>query len=170
MKDLRLIELKDGTVGILTRPQGQKGGKGKIGWITISSLDELSVDIINNAPLLENQFIDEEWGGANEPHLLTNGLVGILGHIASFDDKGNRHYYPMVFALNPETSAFSKMKLIATRNQFLPGPSKRPDLVDVVFSGGLIRKSDGSADLYAGISDAEAQKITIMDPFLSYEQ
>ena len=48
--------------------------------------------------------------------------------------------------------------------------SEIPDLVDVVFSGGLIRKSVGSADLYAGISDAEAQKITIMDPFLSYEQ
>ncbi|WP_078378748.1 MTP-1 family protein [Sutcliffiella halmapala] len=170
MKDLRLIELKDGSIGVLTRPQGEKGGRGKIGWTRISSLSELTVDVVNEAPILEGQFIEEEWGGANEPHLLANGLVGVLGHVASFDTEGNRHYYPMVFALNPETGNFTDMELIATRNQFLPGPSKRPDLVDVVFSGGLLRKMDGKAVLYAGISDAEAQKITIEDPFIKYER
>ncbi|PGY12047.1 DUF1861 family protein [Bacillus sp. AFS031507] len=170
MKDLRLVELKDGSIGVLTRPQGEKGGRGKIGWTRISTLAELSVDVVSEAPLLEGQFIDEEWGGANEPHLLANGFVGVLGHVASFDGEGNRHYYPMVFALDPETGAFSDMELIATRSCFLPGPSKRPDLVDVVFSGGLVRKQDGNAVLYAGISDAEAQKITILDPFLKYEQ
>jgi hypothetical protein len=60
-----------------------------------------------------------------------------LGHFASFDGEGNRHYYPMVFALDPETGTFSDIELIPTRSQFLPGPTKRPDLVDVVFSGGL---------------------------------
>ncbi|MFJ5762290.1 DUF1861 family protein [Neobacillus sp. NPDC093182] len=170
MKDLRLVELKDGSIGVLTRPQGEKGGRGKIGWTRISSLAELTLDVINEAPLLEDQFIDEQWGGANEPHLLANGLVGVLGHMASFDEEGNRHYYPMVFALDPETGGISDMKLIATRSNFLPGPSKRPDLEDVVFSGGLVRRPDGSADIYAGISDAEAQKITIVDPFLQYER
>jgi hypothetical protein len=169
MKDLRLVELKDGSIGVLTRPQGEKGGRGKIGWTRISSLTELTLTVIDEAPILEDQFIDEQWGGANEPHLLANGLVGVLGHIASFDEKGNRHYYPMVFAIDPETGAFSDMKLIATRSNFLPGPSKRPDLEDVVFSGGLVRKPDGTADIYAGISDAEAQKISIRDPFLQYE-
>ncbi|WML58872.1 DUF1861 family protein [Neobacillus sp. PS2-9] len=169
MKDLRLIELKDGSIGVLTRPQGEKGGRGKIGWTRIASLDELTIDVVEQAPLLEGQFIDEQWGGANEPHLLANGLVGVLGHIASFDEEGNRHYYPMVFALNPETGDISDIELIATRSHFLPGPAKRPDLIDVVFSGGLVRKADGTADMYAGISDAEAQKITIIDPFLQYE-
>lgn len=170
MKDLRLVELKDKSIGVLTRPQGEKGGRGKIGWTRIPSLSELTIEVINEAPLLENQFIDEQWGGANEAHLLSNGLIGVLGHIANFDEEGNRHYYPMAFGLDPETGSFSDMKLIATRSNFLPGPSKRPDLVDVVFSGGLIRNSDGSADLYAGISDADAQKITILDPFLQYER
>lgn len=170
MKDLRLLELNDGSIGVLTRPQGEKGGRGKIGWTRITSLGELTLDVINEAPLLEDQFIDEQWGGANEPHLLANGLVGVLGHIASFDEEGNRHYYPMVFALDPKTGGISDMKLIATRSNFLPGPSKRPDLEDVVFSGGLVRRPDGSADIYAGISDAEAQKITIVDPFLQYER
>jgi hypothetical protein len=170
MKDLRLIELKDGSVGVLTRPQGEKGGRGKIGWMRIASLDELTIDAIHDAPLLAGQFMDEEWGGANEPHLLTNGLVGVLGHIASFDQDGNRHYYPMAFALDPETAEVSDIRIICARKFFQPGPAKRPDLVDVVFSGGLVRNVDeGKAVLYAGISDAEAQKIVIDDPFLPYE-
>ncbi|WP_338788197.1 DUF1861 family protein [Metabacillus sp. FJAT-53654] len=169
MKDLRLIELKDGSIGMLTRPQGEKGGRGKIGFRRLPSLEQLTIEEIEKTPLLENQFIDEEWGGANEAHLLANGLIGVLGHIANFDDEGNRHYYPMVFAIDPETGDCSDIKLIATRSNFLEGPAKRPDLIDVVFSGGLVRKQDGTADLYAGISDADAQKISIEDPFLDYE-
>jgi hypothetical protein len=170
MKDIRLIELKDGSIGVFTRPQGEKGGRGKIGFTRIPSLDELNVKTIEEAPLLDNQFVDGEWGGVNELHLLSNGLIGVLGHIACFDQDGKRHYYPMVFVLDPDTMEISNIELIATRSHFLKGPAKRPDLADVVFSGGLIRKEDGTADLYAGISDAEAQKITIVDPFLKYER
>jgi hypothetical protein len=170
MKDIRLVELKDGSIGVLTRPQGDKGGRGKIGFVKIASLEELTTELIESASLLEGQFIEEEWGGANEAHLLSNGLVGVLGHIASFDGEGNRHYYPMVFILNPDTGEYSDIQLIGTRSDFLEGEAKRPDLVDVVFSGGLVRKSDGTAHFYAGISDAEAQKIVMEDPFLQFEK
>jgi Protein of unknown function (DUF1861) len=170
MKDLRLAELKDGSVAVVTRPQGEKGGRGKIGFASIPSLKELTLDVIEEAPLLEGQFAEGEWGGANELHILANGLIGVLGHIASFDDEGNRHYYPMVFALNPETGEHTEIQLIAIRDDFLAGDSKRPDLVDVVFSGGLVRKEDGTADFYAGISDAEAHKITVKDPFDQFEK
>ncbi|WP_411334039.1 MTP-1 family protein [Metabacillus indicus] len=169
MKDLRLVELKDHRIGVFTRPQGDKGGRGKIGFAKIDRLEDLTVELIDDVPLLSGQFTDDEWGGVNEVHLLSNGLLGVLGHIASFDEEGNRHYYPMTFVLDPETEAFSDISLIAVRDNFLPGEAKRPDLADVVFSGGLVRKEDGTADLYAGISDAEAQKITIDDPFLPYE-
>lgn len=168
MKDIRLIELTDGSVGIFTRPQGEKGGRGKIGFTKIDSLKDLSINVINEAPLLD-QFLDDEWGGANEVHLLSNGMLGVLGHIARFDKEGNRHYYSMVFKINPETRDYSNMQIIAERADFLEGPSKRPDLVDVVFSGGLIRYPNGKAELYAGISDATAQKITIPDPFTQLE-
>lgn len=170
MKDLRLAELKDGSIAVLTRPQGEKGGRGKIGFARIPSLKDLTLDVIEEAPLLEGQFAEGEWGGANELHILDNGLIGVLGHIASFDEEGNRHYYPMVFALNPETGEHTEIQLIAIRDDFLAGASKRPDLVDVVFSGGLVRKEDGTADFYAGISDAEAHKITIKDPFDQFEK
>ncbi|MEH7380530.1 DUF1861 family protein [Bacillus sp. JJ1533] len=169
MKDLRLVELKDGSIGIFTRPQGEKGGRGKIGFTKVKNIEELSVEVINDAPLF-NQFSDEEWGGANEIHLLSNGHLGVLGHIARFDDEGNRHYYSMVFSFNPENDEYSDIQIIAERADFLEGPTKRPDLVDVVFSGGLVRNADGNAELYAGISDADAQKIIIPDPFKPFEQ
>ncbi|UNK20271.1 DUF1861 family protein [Paenibacillus sp. N3/727] len=170
MKDLRLVELQDGSIGVFTRPQGDKGGRGKIGFARVNRLEDLSIDLINDTPLLDGQFTDEEWGGANEAHLLKNGYLGVLGHIASFDAQGDRHYYPMVFALDPATGQFSDIELIAVRNKFLPGAAKRSDLEDVVFSGGLVRNGDGTATLYAGISDAEAHRLTIADPFVKFEQ
>jgi len=57
------------------------------------------------------------------------------------------------------------MEIIATRNEFPPTEAKRPDLQDVVFSGGLVRHGDGTATLYAGLSDARAGCITLPDPF-----
>lgn len=170
MKDIRLIELPDGKIGVFTRPQGEIGGRGKIGFIIINSLDELNSEVIMKAELIEKQFIDEEWGGANEIHLLNNGLLGVLGHIARFDEEGNRHYYPVVFAFNPNTKEVTEMKIFATRSNFPEGPAKRPDLVDVVFSGGIRRLENGKAEFYAGICDAEAHKILIPDPFLEYEK
>ncbi|OAB40123.1 MTP-1 family protein [Paenibacillus glacialis] len=169
MKDLRLVELIDGSIGVLTRPQGEKGGRGKIGFTRISSLKDLTPEVIEEAPLLEGQFIEEEWGGGNEIHLLNNGLLGILGHIACFDTELDRHYYSMVFVLDPETREFSDIRLIAVRAEFVPGVSKRPDLRDVVFSGGLVRNLDGTANLYVGLSDAEAHRLTMADPFISFE-
>lgn len=165
MKDIRLVELQDGSIGVFVRPQGEKGDRGKIGFTKINSLDELTIEVINDAPLLK-QFIDEEWGGVNEVHLLPNGWLGVLGHIARFDEEGNRQYYAMTFILNPDNGEFTPIQIIAERADFLEGPAKRPDLVDVVFSGGLIRHPDGKAELYAGISDADAQKIVIPDPFI----
>ncbi|KJB88462.1 hypothetical protein AZ66_07175 [Paenibacillus sp. E194] len=170
MKDLRIVELQDGSVGVFTRPQGEKGGRGKIGYSRVNRLEDLSIELINNTSLLDGQFIDEEWGGANEAHLLSDGRIGVLGHIANFDAQGDRHYYPMVFVLDPATGKYSDIKLIAVRNKFLPGAAKRTDLVDVVFSGGLVRNGDGTAVLYAGISDAEAHRLTIADPFQEFEQ
>jgi hypothetical protein len=171
MKDLRLVELHDGQIGVFTRPQwkGKKGGRGKIGFFQVSSLDELTKKAVEEAPLLDQQFFDSEWGGANEAQRLRGGRIGVLGHIACYQKQG-RHYYPMVFTFDPKTGERTNIELIAVRANFVPGPSKRSDLQDVVFSGGLLRHEDGTATLYAGIGDAEAQRITIQDPFIRYEK
>lgn len=168
MKDIRLAELPNGEILVLTRPQGQVGGRGKIGFTKIKSIDDLNIDIINSAKIIDNQFIDEEWGGSNEIHVLNDNLVGVLGHIASFDEDGNRHYYSMTYSFNIDTNEASEIKIIAKRGDLPSGSAKRIDLVDVLFSGGIVRKTSGEAELYVGVSDAEAHKILIEDPFTEY--
>lgn len=170
MKDIRLCMMKDERILVLTRPQGVVGGRGKIGYLFISDLDELSAETIEKAVILENQFIPEEWGGANELHLLNDGRIGVLSHIARFDEEGNRHYYAAAFCFEPDTGAYSPMQMIAARKNFEAGASKRPDLCDVIFSGGLVRKEKGLIELYCGVSDAESHMTITADPFLIYEE
>ena len=93
MKDIRLVEMADGRIGIFTRPQGDVGGRGKIGFITVDSLEDVSSNIMEQAELLD-QFVDEEWGGANEVHVLKNGWLGVLGHIACFDNEETDTIFP----------------------------------------------------------------------------
>ncbi|WP_373228572.1 DUF1861 family protein [Cohnella sp.] len=170
MKDIRLIELPNGRIGVFTRPFGVAGATAVIGYTQIQSLDHLNEEALLGADLFLDQFLPSEWGGANEVHLLSNGLVGVLGHIAYYDEQRNRHYHSMTFAYDPYTGIKTPIKIIATRDLFPEGPSKKNDLADVIFSGGLQRLGDGLAVLYAGVSDAEAHRIVIPDPFDEYEQ
>ncbi|MFC4600347.1 DUF1861 family protein [Cohnella hongkongensis] len=170
MKDIRLIERDNGRIGVFTRPMMVDGARALIGYTEIETLDDLTEEAINGARLLRHQFLPEEWGGANEAHLLKGGLIGVLGHIAWMEEFNIRHYYPMVFVYNPDNHRYTQIKLIATRAMFPDGPAKRPDLQDVIFSGGLVRHEDGTATLYTGVSDAEAHAIRIPDPFLEYER
>jgi hypothetical protein len=169
MKDIRLIELADGRIGVFTRPQGAIGGRGQIGFLILQTLEELNSERLVRSHIFNDQFIEEEWGGVNEAQLLENGWIGVLGHIACMDPQGHKHYYSIVFALNPETLGRSPLKIIAERNDFPPGPGKRIGLEDVIFSGGLRRLGHGRAELSVGVSDAEAFRIEIPDPFEEYE-
>ena len=170
MKDVRLVELANGRIGIFTRPMMVDGFRALIGYAEVDDLSELNEHVIERAKLVRNQFIPDEWGGANEPHLLRNGMIGVLGHIARMEANNIRHYYPMTFGFDPATRRSTPLKLLAERSMFPSGPAKRPDLQDVLFSGGIVRMKDGSARMYTGVSDAEAHVIAIGDPFLEYEQ
>lgn len=167
MKDLRITELKDGTIGVFTRPQGSKGGRGKIGFTKIKRLNDLSIGVIQDAPILNDFFNDDEWGGINSIYPIDNDNIGLLGHIAKMDESGIKHYYPMTFVLDINSLKYKDVQIIAEREDFLPGPSKDVSLYDVVFSGGLEFK-DKKAILFAGISDIEAQTIEIDNPFYEY--
>lgn len=167
MKDIRLTQLQDGRIGIFTRPQGAVGGRGTIGYTEADSLDDLSIELLDQAPLLEGMFHPLDWGGANETIPLPNGDIGVLSHIACFerdDTNADRHYYASTFIFDPRSRRYRDFKIIASRDQFAPGPAKRPDLVDVVFSSGLVF-GNGGARFYAGVSDAEAHWLDIADPF-----
>ncbi len=167
MKDIRLCELADGRVAIFTRPRGAKGGRGTIGYTEVATLDDLTIAAIDAAPMLEGMFHPLDWGGANEAHLLASGEIGVIAHAAFFEQDilyGTRRYYAVAFIFDPATHGWRNYRLIASRDQFAPGPAKRPDLIDVVFSSGI--EQIGSATrLYAGTSDAEAQWVNIPFPF-----
>ena len=57
MKDVRLGAMADGRVAVLTRAQGDKGGRGKTGFSIAASPGEVTPDLIHASPLIEWQVI-----------------------------------------------------------------------------------------------------------------
>ena len=170
MKDIRLCELADGRVAVFTRPQGKKGGLGKIGFIILDSLRDLCADTVLEARIYDSFFCPDEWGGANEVHLLRSGLLGVVGHMA-YRAEGELHYQAMAFVLDPRTGEHTAPRVVACRDDVSSSPaSKRPDLRDVLFTGGIVRRGNGQATLYTGVSDCEAWRAEIPDPFAGYER
>ena len=81
MKDIRIVKLHNGKIGVFTRPQGEIGGIGKIGFIVIDSLNALTPEIIKKAPLikdLEEMFGELIWGGVNAAYQLSSEQIGVL--------------------------------------------------------------------------------------------
>jgi len=177
MKDVRLLELSDKRIAIFSRPQGEVmarrfGCIAKIGFTTVDSLDDVTADAIENAPLLFDHFLPDEWGGCNQLFQLKNGLIGAIGHKSwgeMIDGVHFLHYYSMAFALDPRTRKMTPTKIIASRDCFPEGLTKEPRLQDVTFTAGIIRHNDGCATLYTGLNDCQIGKLDIADPLLDYE-
>ena len=175
MKNIRILALPDNKILALTRPQSpwvSGGDWGKIGMTILPQLEALTATNILNAKIIEGQFRDKEWGGADELYFLEDGKIGALGHIAyeefSSDNVRRKHYYAMIFTLELATNTVSPMRIIASRKNFPSGPAKRsPELEDIVFPGGLVRHKNGTTTLYTGLSDTQAGCLTIpRDPFI----
>jgi len=168
MKDIRLVPLKNSHIGVFTRPQGGESGKGKIGYIEIDSLQDLNEQNLLKAEIIENQFASGEWGGVNELHLLEDGTIGAIGHIA-YEDEKSKHYYAMSFMYDPKIHFASQIEIIVTRENFPAGKKKEKeskDLTDIVFPSNLvINDKDDTAIIFVGLSDAEAGSRPITDPF-----
>jgi len=164
MKCIRFIELSNKNIALFTRPQGKKGGMGKIGFTIINSIDDLTHRTISNVPLIDNPFIEDEWGGANELHLLKNGKIGVLGHVAKFA-KLKKYYSVITFVFDSKTGIYTDMKVILKRKDLPYVTPKREDLYSVVYPGGIIRNNDGTAKLYVGVGDTESYEIMLEDPF-----
>ena len=169
MKDVRLLQT-GGAIHVFTRPQGGAAKAGRIGYVSVDSSALLTTATMESAKLLEGQFDEYTWGGVNQAFALKNGKIGLLGHIAVMSEGDVRHYYGMTFCFDPETKECGKVGIICERSDFAEGAYKRKDLIDVVFVGGLVRLGDGTAELYVGLSDAEAHRAVIKDPFTEYEK
>jgi hypothetical protein len=181
MKDIRLAQKTSGEpIYIVTRPQGEKGGRGKIGFTTISRLSELTPKVISEAPIIPKQITDEQWLGANELHILDNGLIGVWGHIARFDPSRPgtteyKDYYAASFVIDPKTTHISPLEIQIESNDLPPFEAKRAGLENVVFSGGLVRnkkagKEKPTATAYVGGGDAGSFEVEITDPFAKFEK
>jgi hypothetical protein len=169
MKDIRLVEQRDGRIGVFTRPQGLVGGLGRIGYLSLSSLDDLNGETLAQARVYDTHFLPTEWGGVNQAHALPDGRLGVVGHIARRGADG-LHYHAMSFVFDPAKGTHTPVRLLARREDLYRGEAcKRPDLKDVLFTGGLVRMGDGSATLYAGVSDCLACRATVDDPFWAWE-
>ena len=162
MKGIRFVQMGE-KIGVFTRPQGRIGRRGKIAWTMIDSVGQIRPRTIQRAEIIPGMFARGEWGGVNDVHVIGKKL-GVIGHVAQFDEERKRHYYPISFLFDPSTRQWSDMKIICNRGALPSGGVKRDDLYDVIYPGGIVREG-GRARMFAGVSDAEAYEITIDDPF-----
>ncbi|WP_439425990.1 DUF1861 family protein [Oenococcus alcoholitolerans] len=154
MKDIRISEMPNNNILVLTRPQSGEKNLGKIGFFVSNSLSGITSSRIENAPLLNNNFSDNIWGGPNQIISIKNGKALVLGHIARRKKDGKLQYCSLLFRVNINEGTIENPKIVATRKDFLPSPKKRNDLYDVVFSSGYDPKEK---KIYVGVSDTESQ-------------
>ncbi len=173
MKDIRLVDMKNGKIGVFSRPRNEEieklyGSRSLIGFTTIHSLDELSDEVILNAKPIAGLFANGEWGGCNQVYLLKNGKLGVIAHQSFLKETESGElqvYVNTAFEFDPETFEVTDNKIIGTRSCYPAGTVKRASLVDCTFTSGIVMREDGKVDLYAGISDAEEGRIVIDYPF-----
>lgn len=174
MKDIRLIQLADGRIGVFSRPRGpeveEKYGSGAvIGFAVIDSLNALTSDVIAGAPAIGNLFGRGEWGGCNQCYLLRDGRVGVIGH-KCYQEKGEDAaeqlvYLNVAFVFDPKTHEATEPEIIATRRSYPAAPAKMPNLLDCAFTSGIVKREDGRVDLYSGVGDTCEGRVTIDNPF-----
>lgn len=177
MKDIRMLKQQNGKIGWYTRPQGEKGGLGNIGYTEMSpeEFSTLSSEEIKSrleeAPLLPIRFPEDEWGGVNQAQIVTDenspyyGMNLLLVHQAMKDEKEKRHYYPKVVVHDPATGDIYDFGINAERPDFPDGPSRNgDDLQGVVFPGSLKIIDSNWAELTAGTSDKEIAERIIPNP------
>jgi len=173
MKDIRLVEMDGGRIGVFSRPRNgvyEDGAASAIGFAVISSLDELTADVIENAPRLRGLFGPGEWGGPNQAYFLTSGKIGVIGHMSREDtapDDGERLqvYVNSSFVLDPDTRDVLDFKIIGCRSCYPASVPKLSRLRNCTFTSGIVMREDGKADLYSGVCDAAEGRITIDNPF-----
>jgi hypothetical protein len=162
MKDIRLVELEDGRIGVFTRPMGGDAGRGKVGYTEVDDLTGLTPEAMAAAEFLDIQPVDEHWWGTNAVYRLGDGKLGVLGHVAMFGSP-EKHYFPFACVFDHrERRILDGPHIIAERSAFPDFPSKRPDLEDVVFPACFDRNR---GLLYAGLSDSTVGMLPIDDPF-----
>lgn len=174
MKDIRLVELADGRIGVFSRPRSEEvrklhGSASVIGFAVVDDLCQVTRAVIDNAEVIPGLLGDDEWGGVNQAYLLDSGVLGIIGH-RSYTDKVSGEgeqavYVNVAFTFDPVTHTAGETRVIGTRGCYPQGPAKIPSLANCAFTSGIVMRSDGKCDLYSGIGDTAEGRIVIDYPF-----
>ncbi|MBL1229489.1 DUF1861 family protein [Enterococcus sp. BWB1-3] len=174
MKDIRIVQLADGRIGVFSRPRDKQlikeyGSEALIGFTIIDHLDELTAEKIANAKILPDLFGNLEWGGVNQVFLLDTNKIGVIGHLSYLEEEQSV-YTVMSFVFDPLTLAVDDYKIIATRKSYPEGPAKREHLKDCCFPSGMIYHDDENCELFSGIGDTQEGVVKITYPFKGYGQ
>ena len=174
MKDIRLVEMADGRLGVFTRPRGshvekEYGSEAVIGFTVIDSIEQLDADMIEKAPIIPGLFDRGEWGGCNQCHLLKDGRIGVVGHRSYLarDNEGvdQQVYLNVAFLFDPAAHSAGVVKIIGDKQCYPATEAMRDDLRDCAFTSGIVMREDGKADLYSGLGDVAEGRIAIDPPF-----
>jgi Protein of unknown function (DUF1861). len=176
MKDIRLLQLADGRIAVCSRPNDELIRNKfqcvcKVGFAIADKLSDITPEFIYSAPIIDNLFPDDEWGGCNQLHDLGNGRIGVIGHRSwgeVIDGVHHIHYYSMAFGIDYLHGTHTAPKIIAERSCYPAAPAKLDRIADVTFTSGLVRLSDGKAMIYSGLSDAREGRMLIEDPLTEY--
>ena len=177
MKDIRLVEMADKKIGVFSRPRGDEiiekyGSESVVGFTIINDLTELDAKVVETAPVIDGLFNNLEWGGCNQCYLLDSGNIGVIGHKCysepASDGEILQVYYNVAFVIEPQTRKVLGGEVIGTRDCYPESEAKMPRLRDCVFTSGIVERPDGKVDLYSGVCDVSAGRITIDNPFEGY--
>ncbi len=173
MKDIRLVDLGSRGIGVFSRPRSKAvlaryGTESVVGFRVISSLEELTAARIRNAPIISGLFQAGEWGGCNQALALDSGLIGCIGHQCFLKAKDEPVYVNTAFVLDPDSRRVLDSKVIGCRSCYPEGDAKLATLKDVAFTSGIVPAGDGLVNLYSGLGDCMAGRITIENPFSEY--
>ena len=176
MKDIRLVELKDGRIGVFSRPRGEDvrkkyGSESVIGFTTVGDLGELTPEVVENAPVIDGVFGKDEWGGCNQAYLMGDGTVLVAGHLCFSGTKAsngvNRGVYcNAAFTFDPATHKATRIRIVATRMMYPAQGAKVPHLDDCVFTSGFVFNDDGTCDIYTGLCDSAEGRVRVSADFV----
>lgn len=171
MKDVRLVELYDGRIGVFSRPRDEMvrrryGSESVIGFTVIDDLDGLTPEAIENARVIDGILGRGEWGGCNQAYRLSDGNVLVAGHLCCSGSPATNGvprqiYCNAAFEFNPNTREASRVRIVATRRMYPAQEPKEPHLDDCVFTSGFVFNDDGTCDIYSGLCDAAEGRIRV---------
>lgn len=173
MKDIRLLQLPEGRVGVFTRSRGQEiadqyRSEAIVGYVVLNSVDELDETIVDKAKVIPELFSEAEWGGCNQCYLLRDGRIGVVGHRCYKEPAPQAElqvYMNISFIFDPNTFEVTDMKVIGDKPSYPATPHMLPYLEDCAFTTGIVMREDGRADLYSGLGDVMEGRIVIDPPF-----